>query len=105
MADLLPTYGNSDLKGTTTFRSGTVGTSFVSLPASAGNEIGEVLVVCSTDQTKSNRLIVNLDAGGEARTLAPGEWLSFKPRGGIAQISIKGNTAGVVYEAVFNFEQ
>jgi hypothetical protein len=104
MADVLPQTGSSDLQGSTSFRSGTVGTTWVNLPASDDKEIGEILIAALTDQTKSNRLLVNLDGGSEFKTLLPGEILVFQPRGGIKHIQIKGNVASVSWEAVINYE-
>lgn len=104
MADVLSQLGTSDLQGSTVFRSGSVGTTWVNLPATDDKEIGEVLIAALTDQTKSNRLLVNLDGGAEFKTLLPGEILVFQPRGGVKHLQIKGNTAGVLWEAVFNFE-
>jgi hypothetical protein len=91
-----------DLDGTTIHFNSTVGTSPVNVPSSDGNAIDEVLVRCSNDQTKTNRLSVALDAGATYLVLSPGEFVAWSIKGSLKHISIKGNVAGVAYEIVMN---
>lgn len=110
MSDILPQFEQEDLIGTTKHFNGNVSTSWVSVPAVAGNVIAEAFVRCAVDQLNSCRLYVSFDGGAGYILLAPGEGIGWSIKSskesvtGITQISLKGNVAGVVYEVILNRE-
>jgi hypothetical protein len=101
LPDAAPQFDTTDQSGTTTQFSGTVGTSVISLPASAGALIDEVVIQCSTDQLISNRLSVSFDGGTNYTKLVPGQAIYWEPRGQ-TQVKLLGNVAGVLYEVTMN---
>lgn len=105
MADSPPRHEGSDNQGSTSQSSGSVGTTPINFPVSAGAPISEFLIQCPHDQLDSNRLLVSLDGGSNKMTLYPAGHWAWTPKGQtITQITITGNQSGVLYEVVANFE-
>jgi len=50
-------------------------------------------------------LFYSFDGGTNFSTLAIGDSIIWKVKGDRKQIKIKGSAAGVVYEAIINFEE
>jgi hypothetical protein len=89
--------------GTTTQYAATVGTSPISIPSSPGAAIRDCLIRNpSTNTPHTKTLLVSFDAGATFLELSPGEYIGWTPRGSVAQIVVKGSTAGVKYEALLN---
>lgn len=105
MTDITPQFEVEDLSGTTNHFNGTVGTSAVPIPASAGNTISEVLVENSFTNSSNKQLLVSFDGGTTFKNLGgPGASLVWSPKGRMTQIYIKGNSASVSYEIIINRE-
>ncbi len=90
--------------GATQAYAGTVGTTAVSIPSSAGNQINECLIRCPSQTPNSVRLSYSFDAGTTFQVLAPGEFIIWEPRNALTQLKIKGSVAGVSYEVLLNTE-
>jgi len=104
MAEVAPQFETKDDEGTTTLFATTVGTTAVQVPASAGNNISELLIRCATDNSPvTKRLLWSLD-DTTYHTLAPGEFVGWEPQGTLTQIYLKGNVASVSYEVIMNRE-
>ena len=104
MAEVAPQFETKDDNGTTTQFASTVGTSATLVPASAGTNISEILIRCSTDNSPiTKRLLWSLD-NVTYHTLAPGEFIGWEPQGTLTQIYLKGNVAAVSYEVIMNRE-
>ena len=94
-----------DLVGSTTHFSGSVGTTPIQIPASAGNIIAEVLIHCPLQTPKTKKCLFSLDGSGTGFiTLEQGSVLGWSVKGEITQIEVKGNEAGVNYEIILNRE-
>ena len=105
MSSPVPQFENKDLSGSTGQFASTVGAAPISLPAVAGNVVAYALVRCGTDNSpNTKRLLYSFDGGVTFGTLSAGEFVGWPLRGGITQIQIKGNAAGVLYEVMLNFE-
>lgn len=101
MADLGSNFEGSDLTGSTDHFSGSVGTSMISVPASPGNAIAEVLV---RNSDENNNLLVSFDSGSNFFTLLPLDAMLWSLKGNKTEIEIKGSAAGVGYEIIMNRE-
>ena len=89
--------------GSTTTFNGTVGTSVVNIPSSAGAIIYEALIRCPSQTPQSNILYACFDGSGtNFHELKPGESVACSIRGGQTQVKIKGNVAAVKYEVTLN---
>lgn len=106
MTHVLPQFELQDSQGSTVQYSGSVTTTLTALPASPDKSIGKYFVRCAIDQTITKRLYVSLNSGTDFVILSPGEWFSGTLRGSPqqSQIHIKGNAAGVQYEAILDME-
>lgn len=93
-----------DLVGSTSQYSGTVGTTPISIPTVAGNALSEVLIRCPVQTPNTVYISVSFDGGANFLRLSVGEFMGWSLKGGITQIQIKGNTAGVAYEVIANRE-
>ena len=105
MSDSPPRQEIADNQGSTIQQSGTVGTTPISIPDPAQTPIGEFIIQCPEDQDLENRLMVSLDGGSNWLTIYPSGHWAWTPKGqSIDQLTVKGNQAGVEYEAVLNLE-
>lgn len=104
MADLPEEFESTDRIGTTEQYDGVVGVAPINLPPVAATEISEFIIQCPFDQVDTNVLKVSLDGGVSYLTLQPAGFWAWTPKGGIKQITIVGNVAGVKYETVINKE-
>jgi hypothetical protein len=105
MADVLPEFESTDVLGTTDTYTGSVGTTAVNVPASAGNHIDELSIRCAVDQITIKRLEFSLDGGTNWFRLRVGEFYTEEPRGSITQIKIRAAGVGVTsvnYEISMN---
>lgn len=102
-ADQNPGFETQDLDGSTINYSGTVGTSSVDLPASSNKVISEVFYRCPHQTPTTIRCLISYD-GTTYISLNPGEAIGWSVKGNKKQIKVKGNQAGVTYEAVINYE-
>ena len=108
MPDLNPKFEESDVLGTTDGFSGTVGTTAISIPTAAGAPIAGFLIECRSvldGQAFAARLLVSFDGGTTFPwTITPGNNISGNIRNRPTQMKIKGNQAGVLYQAVLELE-
>ena len=89
--------------GSTQTFTGTVGTSVVNVPSSAGAVIFEALIRCPSQTPQSRILYACFDGSGtNFHALKPGEFISMSIRGGLKQMQVKANGAGVEYEITLN---
>lgn len=110
MADIIPEFETTDELGETRQYSGTVGTTPIQVPPSVFRAIDAFLIRCPSQSRNTRRLEVSLNGGANWMSLAPGEYVGWVPKkdtsgNDIRQITIRGNTAGVLYEAIINFSQ
>jgi hypothetical protein len=90
-------------KGLTSHFNGTVGTTAVDIPSSAGGIIQSVLIDnINTDSTKS--LEVSFDGGTTYKTITSASTLSYTIKGGLTQIKLRGAVASCDYEILMNRE-
>lgn len=101
--DLPPAFESQDLDGTTVNYSSTVGTTPINLPTTANKVISEVLFRCSLQTPATRRCLISFD-GTTYFTLIPGDIIGWSVKGSKKQIKINGNTTGVLWEAVVNYE-
>lgn len=104
MADVTPQFETQDNEGVTKTFSGSVTTAGVLLPDPAISSISSVLIVCSADQNKNNRLEIALDGTNYDLTLSPGGFIEWDMKGEIDQVSIRAESGTVDYQAVINME-
>lgn len=88
--------------GSTDHFNGTVGTSSVAIPASAGNVISEVLIRNPKSNSILKDLLVSFDGGTTFFTISRNDYLVWGPRDNLTQIYIKGNLASTDYEIIMN---
>jgi hypothetical protein len=101
--DLPPSFESQDLEGTTINYSSTVGTTAINIPTTADKIISEVLFRCSLQTPATKRCYISFD-GTTYFTLIPGDIIGWSVKGRKKQIKINGNTTGVLWEAVVNYE-
>lgn len=104
MADVLPEFETTDVVGTTDSYVGSVGTTPVLVPSTAGTAIEEVGIRCAVDQPTSTRLEYSFD-GTNYFKLKVGEARETELRGGITQIYIRAAGSGITsanYEIEMN---
>ena len=104
MADIPEEFESTDTLGTSEQFDGTVGTTPINLPGSAGELISEFIVQCPFDQDDTNSLKVSLNGGASYLTLQPAGFWAWTPKGNVTQLTLLGNVAGVKYEVVINKE-
>ncbi len=102
-ADKNPGFETQDLDGNTVNYSGTVGTSSINLPTTAGNIISEVFFRCPHQTPTTIRCSISYD-GTTYLTLNPGEAVGWSVKGNKTQVKVKANQSNVSYEAVINYE-
>ena len=93
--------GDDSTTGSTTQFSGTATTTPASVPGTAGGNILLVLIRCTPDQAKANRLRYQIDAGTTG-TLTPGEFIGWPPKGGVTQITLDTASGTADYEVIMN---
>jgi hypothetical protein len=103
-ADTNPGFEQQDLYGSTVNYSSTVGTSEVNIPSSPNKVISEIFFKCPSQTPATIKCFISFD-GTTFMTILPGESLGWSVKGLKKQIKIKGNQAGVLYEAVINYEE
>lgn len=104
MGDRLPEFESADKKGTIDPYVGTVGTSWTAIPTTPGGEIQEFHIECP-EQTYTNELEFSLDGGTTSSgKLYPHGSAQGLLKGGITQIYLKGNVAGVSYKVTLSEE-
>ena len=104
MPDVPEEFESTDKLGTTSQYDGVVGVAPISIPAIAGNDIGDFIIQCPFDQADTNTLKVSINGGLNFLTMQPAGFWGWTPKGGVKQLVIKGNVAGVKYEVVLNRE-
>jgi len=104
MPDVPEEFESTDKLGTTEQYDGVVGVAPISIPAIAGTSISEFIIQCPFDQVDTNVLKVSLDGGANYITMQPAGFWGWTPKGGIKQLTLLGNIAGVKYEIVLNKE-
>ncbi len=72
-----------------------------SLPAVAGGVITSLIVDVEANQTSTNTFSVSYN-GTDFWEMETGEHVGWTPRGGLTQITFKGNAAGVEYKIKMN---
>lgn len=92
-----------DLSGNTINYANTVSTSPTSLPTTANKVISEVMFRCLQQTPATKLCYISLD-GTTYFTVYQGEVVAWSLKGNKKQISIKGNTTGVLCETVINYE-
>jgi hypothetical protein len=107
MPDIAPEFEVTNDLGYTFQYSGTVGTTAIQVPPSPFRPVDSILIRCP-QQPSTRRLEVSFDYGANWLSLAPSEYLIWEPRrdssgNDIQQVTIRGNTAGVLYESLVNF--
>lgn len=96
-------FETKDYEGSTAHFNGTVGTSPISVPSSAGNPIDEFIIKCMYANTDTAYLEVSMDGGTNYFRLQAGMALQWSPKGGTTtQLTIRGSEAGVAYESIIN---
>lgn len=103
-ADVTSGFEIQDLVGSTVNYSGTVGTSYISLPSSADKNISEVIFKCPYQTPITIRCQISFDTATYF-DLMPGEFIGWTPKGFKKQVRVKANQAGVLYQAIINYEQ
>lgn len=102
-ADTVPQFEQTDIVGTTTNLSGTVGTTAIAIPTVAGNPIAEAFIRAPNQTPNTRRLQVSFtSSGGPWVTLSPGEFMAWSLKGKLTQFWIIANVAGVEYEIIIN---
>lgn len=104
MADLISQFEIVDNAGDTQSFVGTVGTTPILIPGTAGNNINEILVHCPTQSPVSRILYFSFD-GTNYHRLATGEALMWAVKGSKKQIYLKASVSGVDYEVILNTDQ
>ena len=104
MADVKPQFEYQDLLGSSKLFTGTVGTTPINIPSSPGGKIASVEVYCPK-QALNRVLSFSIDDGTTYQDLEPVEGQYLQLRGGLTQIKIKGNVAGVQYQIYMNREE
>lgn len=104
MAIQLPQFEVTDDLGSSVQYTGTVGTSPTAFPTVAGFEIDSVFVLCDKQTGLANYIEVSLDNQTTWQKLYVGEWIRGQVKGGLKQIHLKANTAGVQYRMNIEFE-
>lgn len=105
MANQAPNFEQIDQQGSLAMYSGTVGTTPISLPASATTDLLEVSVYLPSDSVPVSKcLLYSFDGGVTFFKLCVGDSIEKTLRGGIKQIKIKGTTASVEYEVTIEKE-
>lgn len=105
MVDPQPQFETEDLLGSTNSYSGTVGTSWVNVPAVSNGVIQSFFISCDFDQDATYELSLSFDGGTTTSTvLSLGGFFSGQIRGGITQLSVKGSAASVAYKITLNRE-
>jgi hypothetical protein len=100
-----PQFETDDAVGSTDTFTGSVGSTPISVPASAGGDIALVSVKQPMGVPPYNKILYfSLDGGTNWHVLQQGEGAIWPLRGAIKQIQIKGNVAGVAYEVILNRE-
>lgn len=102
MVDAPIDFEQRDTEGETVHQNGTVGTSAIAVPTTATGVIDEVNLECMETNDVGENLLVSFDGGTNFKTLLPGDSIFWSPKGNVTQITIKGATAGVEYEALIN---
>jgi hypothetical protein len=98
-----PGFETQDLSGSTVNYQNTVGTSPINVPTVADKVISEVFFKCSVQTPATTRCFISFD-NTTYLTLLPGEAIGWSVKGNKKQIRIKGSGAGVLWEAVINYE-
>lgn len=104
MADAIPEFEIADNVGTTDEFTGSVGTTAILVPGTAGNAIEEIYIRCAVDQPFFTRLEYSYD-GINFRRLRVGEAREDEPRGGIRQVWVRAAGLGITsanYEIIMN---
>ena len=104
MGDVPEEFELTDKLGSTTQHDGVVGTTPIAIPSVATTDIAEFIIQCPFDQVDTNVLKVSINGGVDYMTLQPAGFWAWTPKGGVKQITILGNVAGVKYELVLNKE-
>lgn len=92
-----------NLDGSTSHFNGTVGTTPINIPASAGGVIQSILIDnVNTDNTKD--LEVSFDGGTNYKTIGSGSAFSYTIKGNLTQVSLRGAVADCDYEILLNRE-
>lgn len=104
MVDTPEEFEVTDRLGTTDEYSGSVGTTAIKIPGTAGNVIDEIDIRCAVDQPFATRLEYSYDNVNYKR-LRVGESKSDEPRGNITQVWIRAAGSGITaanYEIIMN---
>lgn len=96
--DILIALG-SESSTTQLHLSGTVGTSSIPLPATAGDRITEVLI---DNDNISQDLLVSFDGGTDFKTVPPGGFLIWNLKRSRTQIDLEASAAGATFEILMN---
>jgi len=89
--------------GSTDHYNGTVGTTAVDIPSSAGNIIQSILID-NTNTASTKTLLVSFDGGTTYKTIGVGATFSWTVKGNLRQVKIKGGAASTSYEILLNRE-
>lgn len=85
--------------GSSAHYNGSVGTTSVSVPSTAGASITSFLI---ENTHNSQNLLFSLDGGSTFKTVLPGDAYVVSPRGDLTQITLQGSAAGTTYEIIMN---
>jgi hypothetical protein len=101
--DELPGFEMQDLAGSTVNYSTTVGATPINVPTVANKVISEIFFKCSNQTPATIRCYLSFD-GTTYLTMLPGEALGWSVKGNKKQVQVKGSGAGILWEAVINYE-
>jgi len=102
-ADESPGFEIQDLRGSTENYSSTVGVTPINVPTTASKVISEIFFKCSSQTPATIRCHLSFN-GTTYLTMLPGESLGWSVKGNKKQVKIYGSGAGVLWEAVINYE-
>jgi len=89
--------------GSTDHYNGTVGTTAIDLPGSAGTIIQSILID-NINSASNKSLFISFDGGTTFKTITVGSTFSWTVKGNLKQVKLKGSVAGCDYEALINRE-
>jgi len=96
------TVETQNTSGVTSHENGTVGTSAIDIPSSAGNVI-QAILIDNTDNSKD--LLVSFDGGTNYKTITPESILSWLLKGNQTQVKLKASGATTSFEILLNLEE
>lgn len=100
MGDELSQFEGADVSGTTSHINGTVGLTYVNIPASPGDKIVDLAI--HNLSTGVNNLEVSFDGGTNFWTVLAGQKDGWSLKSKPTQFKLRGTTASVNYQVLLN---